>query len=393
MAAAAGRAGPGGRGRGRRGRVAGPGRGAVRHDRPGAPGVARRRRARRDRPRRRRSSGCPRARPAGGGDAVEPARGRSRRAGLRAVHLRLHRGPQGRAGAARRGDEPAGLGERHVRRRPRRPGAAGHPAGVRPVRLQRVRSAARRRRGPDARRGGRGRPREAARPPAHRAGHRVELRPGGAGAAGTPPDRGRAGAAAGPAQRRLDPGRAAHRGPRGVPRHRGRRAGRPHRDHGVEQLLPVRRGRPGVDVDPLRAPHPQREPVRARLRAAPGGPGRAGGPVRRGRLPRPRLPRGAGAHRGRVPPGPVRRTRIPDVPDRRPGPAVAGRDDGVPGQARPPGQGARPPGGARGGRLGAGVVAAGRARRGARPPRRGHVDALPGTPRSSSGTSCPRPTP
>ena len=153
--------------------------------------------------------------------------------------------------------------QRALRRRAAGPRAGAVRAELRPVGLRPVRPAGRRRdgRAPGPRGFAGPRALDGAGAPARRDG--VELRAGpdagldrGAGAAAggrvRRPGPGRRAAALGAPVRRLDPGGAAGRGARLAPGGRGRQPGRGDRGLDLVDPPPDRRGRPGLDVHPVR---------------------------------------------------------------------------------------------------------------------------------------------
>ena len=175
-------------------------------------------------------------------------RGRPRPAGLRDVHLRLHRRAQGGRGPAPRrrlaGDRQP------LRRRRLRQGAAALPGGLRRLHLRGVGAAAHRRlRGRRPRRGG---GRRAAAPAGRRRrtdgdlAHRRAVPPAGPGRAGL-----LRGSAPAVDRRRRGAGRGRAPGPGRLPRPAGGERLRAHRDHHLRDLLRAVRsgGRPRSGAD------------------------------------------------------------------------------------------------------------------------------------------------
>ncbi len=264
--------------------------------------------------------------------------------GVRHLHLRLHRTPQGRHGRARGHRQPSPVDAGRVRAHARRPGPPEDPDHVRRVRVGAVLAArpgrapghrpARRAQGPGV--PGRGDPRTAGQCPALRAVDAGRVRRGRG-------DRGLPGPAARGVQRR-GPSDGS-RGP--VPRLRREPRGRPGEpvrpDRGSggrhRRLCPS-----GLDgglglhrLPRLEHPRPRPGPP-----APAGSGGRARRAVPRGRPARPRLPLPPRPDRRAVRGRPVRARRDPHVPDRRPGRPARRRAAPVPRPHRRPGQAARP---------------------------------------------------
>ncbi|MGX1315217.1 amino acid adenylation domain-containing protein/non-ribosomal peptide synthase protein (TIGR01720 family) [Streptomyces calvus] len=267
----------------------------------------------------------------------------TRAAGVRDVHLGIHRRAQGRRRHPRQHRRPGARPVVGVRLRAAGPAALtarlgrAHPRTV-------GRAPRRRQRGGGT--PGRSRRRHTGRAH-HRARHhrtvadrRAVRRPG----RGTPRLLRRSAPGLDRRRRRGTGGSGPRTG--ALPAHRGRQRLRPHRDHGVRHPQPGhRRGgaaRPaGRGAD--RPPDRQHAGVRARPGPAPGARRCARRTVHRGRRPGPRLLGTPRPDRGTLRGLPLRRRGNTHVPHRRPGAVERGRTAGVRRPRRRPGEGPRVP--------------------------------------------------
>ncbi|MDH6108606.1 amino acid adenylation domain-containing protein/non-ribosomal peptide synthase protein (TIGR01720 family) [Kitasatospora sp. MAP12-44] len=287
--------------------------------------------------------------------------GRCRRPGVRHVHLRIHRPPEG-------GRHPAPRAGRHVCRpglHRLRPGD-GQPAVLAGA-LGRVR--ARSLLGDPLRRSVRRAARAVARTVAHRGAVRSARRRHAPAVAEPVQRHGRRGIAG------LEVGAAGHGRRRGAvrPAHRqvdARTPGagpaerlRAGREHGLHHDPAYHRVGHGPRLHPDRRPDRQQAGLCARRRAASGAAGHPGRALRRRRRSGVRISRPPRSDRRALRRGSVRRAGVADVPHRRPGPLEcrrlpgvhrprrpAGEDPGLPGRARRGGSGAGPASGADPGR-------------------------------------------